>query len=124
MHGCSDERGRTNGRMRLYICTVGFFEPLESHTVRFTAWIIGHGIPRRLRSFSNYGFQRASSILACCLTYCGYYNSDIRTLQLSIWQLDFNLSCLSWSRGNSDFTLRENTFHLAKQSRSRKNWDH
>jgi hypothetical protein len=33
MHGCSDERGRTNGRMRLYICTIGFFRALgESHS--------------------------------------------------------------------------------------------
>jgi hypothetical protein len=93
--------------------SLGFFEPLESHTVRFTAWNIGYGIPRRLRSFFEL-FQRASSILACCLTYCGYYNSLIRILQLSIWQLDFNPSYLSWSRGDSDFTSRENTFSLRK----------
>jgi hypothetical protein len=45
-------------------------ESLESHTVRFTAWIIGYGIPRRLRLLRNTRFQSALSILACCHTYC------------------------------------------------------
>jgi len=53
MHGCSDERGQINGGLRLYIRTLGFLESLESHAVRFTAWIIGYGIPRRFEVFPS-----------------------------------------------------------------------